>query len=104
MLWTVSVLMSLVWASACWAKVCTAASTAERASSDFGLNSFFRRLAKSLPSSVMPANAGLAASCSAIYVLPRVSGLLGGLRRCTDGLQKRRVVQDLGDQFLRAAL
>src|SRR5678815_2028232 len=97
--------MSVVCDSACWARVWTAASTAERASSDLGLNSFFSNLAKSLPSSVTPSNEGLAACCSAMDVLRAGgSGLLGGLGRGTHALQQRGVVQHFGDQLFRARL
>src|SRR6187551_1066794 len=89
MLATVLVLISLTFASACCANVCTAASTADLASSDLGLNSLLSSDAKSLPSTVTPANAGDSCSSSAMLTCSDVwmdqvvaSGLPEAVKDC----------------------
>jgi len=56
---TTSLLISWVCDKACWARVWTAASTADLASSVLGLNSFYSNEARSLPSNSTAANVEL---------------------------------------------
>src|SRR5678816_4893041 len=105
---TTSLPIRFVCDSACCASVRTACSTADLASSDFGLNSFLSSEANSLPWYSIPcsAEAGLTAS-SAMVWSPLCVGLgAGGVRLARIGqrLEQRLVLDDLGDQLLGAGL
>src|SRR5574340_1059521 len=108
----VSLPISWVCAKACCARVCTACSTALRASSLLGLNSFCSSDARSLPSRVTEANAELV-WVSAMGILRVVcawiagsgaAGLVGGLGGAGQRPQQRRIGEHLRDQLLGAAL
>src|SRR5688572_10232429 len=107
---TTSPLISFVCESACSASVRTARSTASLASSVLGLNSFFRSESKS-PASTAPS--ACVASCwgfgSAMSVLRsghyRQSGrLFLRILRGRQGLEQRRILQQLTDEVLGPAL
>src|ERR1700712_2826650 len=99
--------ISLVCASACWARVSTAVSTADFASTLFGLNSLLRRAAKSSPRYWTPVSAEDSVFASAMVCSPRaecllsgVVGLLGGGQAAEQG----RIGEYLGHQLLGAGL
>src|SRR5215469_16138805 len=102
-------LINFVCARACAASVRTASSTADFASSVFGLNSFCRSCVNSVPSTSTASACATCSCVSAMGISCRFCGrcrssLLGRLCACCQRLQQCRVLQNFADELLRARL